>query len=87
MDLNSFQNIKLSINGNTILSKTISGVRNDSLFIQLNNALVDRQNYTLQIDSAFDCSMNKIADNSSVNFTYIPIRAALQNDIIITEIM
>lgn len=86
MDLNSFQNIKLSINGNSIASKTISGVRNDSLFIMLKNALIDRENYTLQIDSAFDCSMNKIADNSSVNFTYIPIQAALQNDIIITEI-
>ena len=86
MDLNSFQNIKLSLNGNTILSKTVSGVRNDSLFILFNNALVDRQNYTLQIDSAFDCSMNKIADNSNVSFTYIPIQAALQNDIIITEV-
>jgi len=86
MDLNSFQNIKLNINGNTILSKNVSGVRNDSLFILLNNALVDRQNYTIQIDSVFDCSLNKIADNSSVNFTYIPIQAALQNDIIITEI-
>jgi hypothetical protein len=86
MDMNSFQNIKLSLNGNTILSKNVAGFRNDSLFILLNNALVDRQNYTLQIDSAFDCSMNKIADNSSVNFTYIPIQAALQNDIIITEV-
>ena len=86
MDLNSFQNIKLNINGNTILTKNVVGVRNDSLFILLNNALVNRQNYTLQIDSVFDCSLNKIADNSSVNFTYIPIQAALQNDIIITEI-
>jgi hypothetical protein len=86
MDLNAMQNIKLSINGNSIDSKTISGIRNDSLSILLNNPLVDRQNYTLQIDSAFDCSLNKIADNSTINFTYIPIQAAQQNDIIITEI-
>lgn len=86
MDLNAMQNVKLSINGNSIISKTISGFRNDSLSVLLNNSLVDRQNYTIQIDSVFDCSMNKIADNTIINFNFIPIQAAQQNDIIITEI-
>ncbi|MFZ4797885.1 MAG: lamin tail domain-containing protein [Bacteroidia bacterium] len=86
MDLNAMQNVKLSINVNSIASKKVSGVRNDSLFILLNNSLVDRQNYTIQIDSVFDCSMNKIADNTTINFNFIPIKPAQQNDIIITEI-
>lgn len=86
MDLNAMQNLKLSINGNSIATKTVSGFRNDSLLILFNNSLINRQNYTLQIDSAFDCSMNKIADNTAIIFTYIPIEAAQQNDIIITEI-
>ena len=86
MDSITMQNVQLKIVGNNIVSKTVSGIRNDSLFILLGNSLVDKQSYTLQIDSAFDCSMNKIADNTNINFKYIQIQTAQQNDIIITEI-
>lgn len=86
MDSLEMQNIKLHLNGNPVTSIAINGNRFDSILITLNNAMVDRQTYTLEIDSAFDCSLNKIAHNTRIDFTYIPIKAAQQNDILITEI-
>lgn len=86
MDSLKMQNIKLRLNGNTIAAKSIVGSRFDSILITLSNVMADRQTYTLDIDSAFDCSLNKIANNTSIDFTYIPIKKAQQNDILISEI-
>lgn len=86
MDSIKMQNVKLNINNNTISSFAIKGSKFDSVLIAFVNPLINKQNYTLQIDSAFDCVGNKIADNTAFNFTFIPVKAAQQNDIIITEI-
>ncbi len=86
MDSLTMQQVKLNVTGNTIASIAVIGSRFDSILITLSNVMVDRQTYTLKIDSAFDCSLNKIADNTVISFTYIPIKAAQQNDILITEI-
>lgn len=86
MDSLKMLNIKLRLNGAAVAPGVITVSRFDSVLITLNNAMVDRQTYALEIDSAFDCSMNKIADNTRIVFTYIPVKAAQQNDILITEI-
>jgi len=87
MDESAMQNITLSLNGSQVLNKTIKGFKFDSVYFTFNQPLVANQNYTLVINNAFDCSLNKIANNTTINFSYIPITSAKQNDIIITEIL
>ncbi len=86
MDSAAMQGLVLTVNGNPVSSKTIKGSKFDSVYFTFTQPLVYNQNYTLQVDSAFDCSLNKINNNTVVSFTYIPIEPAKQNDIIITEI-
>ncbi len=86
MDSIKMQNVKLNISNNSISSIDIKGSKSDSVLIAFINPLINKQNYTLQIDSAFDCVGNKIANNTAINFTFIPVKVAQQNDIIISEI-
>lgn len=86
MDDNLIQTIQLKLSGNTVSSFVLKGAKLDTLEMILANEMVTNQNYQLTIDSIFDCSGNKIAENTQINFEYIPIKMALQNDIIITEV-
>lgn len=86
MDVNNLQTLKISISGNSVTNKSIQGIKLDSISIDLLNPMVNNQDYTLLVDSVFDCSGNKINDNTTISFKYIPILNPKQNDVIITEI-
>lgn len=86
MDSAAMQSLSLTVNGVPISNKIISGSKFDSAYFTFNQPLIYNQNYTIQINNAFDCSLNRIFNNTTINFTFIPIAPAKQNDIIITEI-
>lgn len=86
MDSLSMKNVRLAVNNNGIASITVKGLNFDTLSVLFNNNFTNQLQYVVSIDSVFDCSLNKIANNTNISFTYIPIKKAQQNDIVITEI-
>jgi hypothetical protein len=86
LDEKLVQNIQVKLANNLVSKLILKGNKYDTLEITLANPMLPNQNYSISVDSIFDCSGNKIADNTQVNFVFIPIKMAQQNDIIITEV-
>ncbi len=72
---------------NTILSRDVGLVSNDTLRLSLNNLLPENSNTVVSISGVRDCSGNMIVPNSSVSFTYYVPDTAQQYDVLINEMM
>ena len=86
MDEVSLQQTKVEINGVTVASKQIIGMRKDSLMLGLTSALLRDKLYVLSCDTLKNCLGNS-SFQLSKSFIYIPQTSEVkQNDIIITEV-
>ena len=86
MDAVSMQQTLVNINGVSVSSKQIIGLKNDSMMLGLNSAMLRDKLYVLSFDTLKNCLGNASFQLSN-SFIYIPQTTEVkQNDIIMTEV-
>ena len=86
MDEVSLQQSSVKLDGVSMLSKQIMGIRNDSMILGLTSAMLRDKVYVLSFDTLKNC-LGNASFQISESFIYIPQTSEVkQNDIIITEV-
>lgn len=86
MDVVSLQKSIVKMNGVSVTSKQIMGIKSDSMMLELTTPMLRDKMYLLSFDTLKNC-LGNTSINTSRTFVFIPqTTEVIQNDIIITEV-